>query len=59
MIDIIMPQKSFPAGVKPADYEREQAQVFDESRMLAAAAAARAHGMPATVTGTGAWAVRH
>jgi PDZ domain-containing secreted protein/Zn-dependent protease/CBS domain-containing protein len=52
--EIVTVDRVIPRGVKPADYEREQAQVFDESRMLAAAAAARANGMPATVTGTGA-----
>lgn len=46
--------KVVPRGVDPEEYDRAQQEVFDESRMLAAAAAARAHGLPVTLAGSGA-----
>jgi PDZ domain-containing secreted protein/Zn-dependent protease len=43
-----------PEGVDPASYEKQQEDVFADSRQLAAVAAARAAGLEASVTGTGA-----
>lgn len=42
-----------PRGVTTEDYLDDQREVFRESRMIAAAAAARAAGMNVTVDGTG------
>jgi Lon-like protease len=47
-------QDVFPPGVRPAEYIRLQRQVFDESRRVAAAAAARTAGLQVTVSGSGA-----
>jgi PDZ domain-containing secreted protein len=38
-------QDVFPPGVRPTEYSRLQRKVFDESRRVAAAAAARAAGL--------------
>ncbi len=43
-----------PGDVDPDQYFRAQRSVFRESRMLAAAAAARSVGLPVSVRGTGA-----
>ena len=42
-----------PRGVDPGDFVDRQRAVFQESRMLAAVAAARSQGLPVSVTGTG------
>ena len=43
-----------PRGVDAEEYFRSQRAVFEESRLMAAAAAARVQGLPVSVTGTGA-----
>jgi PDZ domain-containing secreted protein/Zn-dependent protease len=43
-----------PPGVPAEEYSRRQREVFAESRMLAAAAAARAVGLPVEISGRGA-----
>jgi PDZ domain-containing secreted protein/Zn-dependent protease/CBS domain-containing protein len=52
--DVISEASLFPQGVNQDDYLRQQQQVFQESRKLAAAAAARAVGMAVKLKGTGA-----
>jgi Lon-like protease len=42
-----------PKGVDPREYAESQQKVFQESRRLAAAAAARAAGLPVRVSGSG------
>ena len=42
-----------PRGVDPGGYAERQRDVFRESQLLAAVAAARAQGLPVSVTGTG------
>jgi PDZ domain-containing protein len=42
-----------PQGVDPREYAESQREVFQESRHLAAAAAARAAGLPVRVSGSG------
>ncbi|MDQ3898789.1 MAG: PDZ domain-containing protein, partial [Actinomycetota bacterium] len=42
-----------PRGVDARRYAERQREVFTESQMLAAAAAARSQGLPVSVTGTG------
>jgi PDZ domain-containing secreted protein len=43
--DVVPVQDVFPPGVRPTEYSRLQRKVFDESRRVAAAAAARAAGL--------------
>lgn len=43
-----------PRGTDPRDYARVQRSIFQESRMLAAAAAGRSLGLPVSITGQGA-----
>ncbi len=43
-----------PPGVEPEEYARAEQEVFDESRMRAAAAAARSQGLAVNLTGSGA-----
>ena len=52
--DVVALRDVFPPGIRPEEYGRIQRQVFDESRRVAAAAAARAVGLPVTVSGSGA-----
>ncbi|MEW6473807.1 MAG: site-2 protease family protein [Actinomycetota bacterium] len=52
--DVVPVQHVFPPGVRPEEFSRVQRQVFDESRRVAAAAAARAVGLPVRVSGSGA-----
>lgn len=52
--DVVSVQDVYPPGVPPEEYGRLQRQIFDESRRIAAAAAARAVGMPVSVSGSGA-----
>ena len=52
--DVVPLRDVFPPGVRPEEYGRVQRQVFDESRRVAAGAAARAVGLPVTVSGSGA-----
>jgi PDZ domain-containing secreted protein/Zn-dependent protease/CBS domain-containing protein len=47
-----------PQGVDPDEFIGAQREAFTESRRLAAAAAARAVGLPVTVTGSGARVAR-
>jgi PDZ domain-containing protein len=47
-----------PQGVNPNSYARSQQEVFRESEVVAAAAAARALGMPVNVQGNGARVVQ-
>jgi PDZ domain-containing secreted protein/Zn-dependent protease/predicted transcriptional regulator len=42
-----------PRGVEPGSYVERQRDVFRESQMLAAVAAARSQGLPVSLTGTG------
>jgi len=52
--EIVALSDLYPPGVRPAEYGRIQRQVFQESRRVAAAAAARAVGLPVTISGSGA-----
>ena len=52
--EVIAVSKLTPPGVSVDRYAEMQQRVFVESRQLAAAAAARAVGLPVTLTGTGA-----
>jgi PDZ domain-containing secreted protein/Zn-dependent protease len=52
--DVLRLDAVIPEGVPPEEYGRAQREVFRESRLLAAAAAARAVGLPARMTGDGA-----
>lgn len=52
--DVVSLRDVYPPGVPPEEYGRVQRQVFRESRQVAAAAAARAAGLPVSVTGSGA-----
>lgn len=46
-----------PPSVDPEEYQRAQQEVFDQSRMIAAAAAARAAGLTVDLEGSGAQVV--
>jgi PDZ domain-containing secreted protein/Zn-dependent protease len=52
--DLVGTADLFPTGVDQDIYFREQQDVFDQSRMLAAAAAAEAAGMNVRIEGAGA-----
>jgi Lon-like protease len=52
--DVVSEASLFPEGTSQEDYLREQQQVFQESRELAAAAAAEAVGMKVRAKGSGA-----
>jgi PDZ domain-containing secreted protein/Zn-dependent protease/CBS domain-containing protein len=52
--DLVGTADLFPTGVDRGDYFRQQQDVFDQSRMLAAAAAAETAGMEVRVEGAGA-----
>ena len=51
--EVIRAGAVIPRGVDPEEYLDAQREAFTESRRLAAAAAARAVGLPVTVTGSG------
>jgi PDZ domain-containing protein len=51
--DVIPIGRVLPRGVDPREYAASQRQVFQESRRLAAAAAARAAGLPVKISGSG------
>lgn len=51
--DVIRLSSVLPRDVSPHDYARRQRAMYEESRRLAAAAAAQAVGLPVTVQGTG------
>jgi PDZ domain-containing secreted protein/Zn-dependent protease/CBS domain-containing protein len=51
--DVIPMGRVLPQGVDPREYATSQRQVFQESRRLAAAAAARAVGLPVRISGSG------
>jgi PDZ domain-containing secreted protein/Zn-dependent protease len=52
--DVVSVRDVYPPGVRPEEYGRVQRQVFDESRRIAAAAAAGAVGLPISISGSGA-----
>lgn len=52
--EVVSVRDVFPAGVRPEEYSRAQRRVFDESRRVAAAAAARAVGLQVSLSGSGA-----
>ena len=52
--DVIPVSAIVPEGISARDYDRQQTDIFKESRLLAAAAAAEAAGLDATLKGTGA-----
>ncbi|HYN99683.1 MAG TPA: site-2 protease family protein [Actinomycetota bacterium] len=52
--DVLPMSAVVPEGVGNVEHAREQQNVFQESQMVAAAAAARAAGMDVTLTGSGA-----
>ena len=52
--EVVPVERVVPPGVDPADYSRDQRAVFEESRRVAAAAAARSAGLDVTVDGDGA-----
>jgi PDZ domain-containing secreted protein/Zn-dependent protease/predicted transcriptional regulator len=51
---VVSASSVLPPGIDPRDFNRYQREVFRQSRQVAAAAAARAAGMEASVTGSGA-----
>jgi PDZ domain-containing secreted protein/Zn-dependent protease/CBS domain-containing protein len=51
--DVIPMGRVLPRGVDPREYAASQRQVFQESRRLAAAAAARAAGLQVKISGSG------
>ena len=51
--DVIRLSSLIPRDIPTHDYERRQRAMYEESKRLAAAAAARAVGLPVTVHGTG------
>ncbi len=51
--EVLRLSEVLPRGVDPSEYAESQRQVFAESQMLAAVAAARSQGVPVSITGTG------
>lgn len=51
--EVIAASALLPKGVSAEEYEREQRQAYLDSRRVAAAAAARAVGLPVTISGSG------
>jgi PDZ domain-containing secreted protein/Zn-dependent protease/CBS domain-containing protein len=56
--DLVSRSEVIPSGSNPGQYIQSQRAVFEQSRRLAAAAAARAAGLPVTITGSGARVVQ-
>ena len=51
--EVIAASALLPKGVSAEEYEREQRQAYLDSRRVSAAAAARAVGLPVTISGSG------
>jgi PDZ domain-containing protein len=52
--EVLRESEVLPADITPSEYDAWQHALFLDSQQLAAAAAAQANGLPATVTGAGA-----
>jgi PDZ domain-containing secreted protein/Zn-dependent protease/CBS domain-containing protein len=52
--EVIPIDEVIPPGVDPQEYDESQRELFDESRQVAAAAAAQAAGLDVTIDGDGA-----
>jgi PDZ domain-containing secreted protein/Zn-dependent protease/predicted transcriptional regulator len=56
--DVVRVGQVLPRGVDPREYFTSQREAFEQSRRLAAAAAARAAGLPVKISGNGVRVVR-
>lgn len=52
--NLILLSQLIPADVEPEDFDQQQREIFDESRMIAATAAAQAAGLEVSISGKGA-----